>query len=463
MIFPLSHERMTVQRLPWITIGIILLNLIIFLVTWPEARRDQDQLIEVLEAFDELAEQHPGMAQEYFESKEGLEEYKALVARFEEVRTNSLFGEYGFVAARQEWADLLSSLFLHAGWMHLIGNMYLLWLCGCSIEDLWGRPVYIALYLAGGAAAALCHAVAFPASQAPLVGASGAIACLMGAFLIRLHNTRIRFFYFFWWLLFRWGTFPAPAWVVLPFWLLSQVFYAIVYSDYSPVAFWAHVGGFVFGAVAAIFIKLTLVEEAFLAPAIEEKTTLFKQHPKVKMAMDCMETGQFPEAIRHLQAALHGNPEDIDALHLLGQCYRAVGKPAEATAAYRRKILFHLKQREKDLATDTYMEMLEASPNVDLTPREVLSIGPALAENGFHSDAVELYRRLLEKDSEPLFRLKASLALADLYLQVDKTHLALEVLTSVAPLAESSPDWKDYLQQKIDAVRRAGAPAAPQS
>jgi hypothetical protein len=75
-------------------------------------------------------------------------------------------------------------------------------------------------------------------------------------------------------------------------------------------------------------------------------------------------------------------------------------------------------------------EMLEANPNVVLTPREVLSIGPALA---------------------------------DLYLQDYKEHLALEVLTSVAPLAESSPDWKDYLQQKIAAVRRTGAPAAPQS
>jgi tetratricopeptide (TPR) repeat protein len=210
---------------------------------------------------------------------------------------------------------------------------------------------------------------------------------------------------------------------------------------------------------AAIFIKLTLVEEAFLAPAIEEKTTLFKQAPEVKTAMDHMEKGRTLEAIRHLQTALRSNPEDIDALHLLGQCYRDAGKPTDAATAYRRKMRSHLKREEKDLAADTYMEMIEASPKPDLTPREILSIGPVLAEYNFHAEAIELYRRLLEKDTQPQFRLKASLALSDLYLQDYKGHLALEVLTSVVPLVESSPEWKDYLQKKIAAVQRVGAQA----
>jgi tetratricopeptide (TPR) repeat protein len=342
--------------------------------------------------------------------------------------------------------------------MHLIGNMYLLWLCGCSLEDVWGRPLYIVFYLSSGAAAAMAQAWAFPDSPAHLVGASGAIAGLMGAFLIRFYNARIRFFY---WYYIRFGTFFAPAWLMLPLWLLSQVFYALLYEDASPVAFWAHIGGFVFGSFIALFVKWTLVEEAFLAPAIEEKTTLFTQHPEVKAALACMEKDHHQESIGHLHAALRANREDVDALQLLAQSQHAIGKSNEAANTLRNKMQIHLRRREKDLAVDTYFEIMKLSPEAGLSAREILSLAPALVQHDQYRDAVLLYHQLVKSNTEPLHKLKASIALADLYTLDRKEQKALEVLQWAMHLAESLPEWRMHIQQRVDRIRSSGAMAQP--
>jgi membrane associated rhomboid family serine protease len=405
-----------------------------------------------------FAESNPGIANEDFGSQEALEQYKRLLDRLEEAKSESLFGQYGFVPIRQEWSDVLCSMFLHAGWVHLLGNMYLLWMCGCSLEDVWGRPLYVLVFLSSGVAAALSHAYMLPDSGAPLVGASGAIAGLMGAFLIRYYNARIRFLYYF--VPYFLGTFFAPAWIMLLLWLMSQLFYAFLYSDGSPVAFWAHIGGFVFGLVVALYLKLTLVEEAFLAPALEEKTTLFSQHPAVKEALACCDRGDHQEGIDHLQIALRSNPEDIDALHLLAQSNIALGRGNDAAASLRKKVRIHLKQGEKELAINTYFEMMEINPSISFSPREALSLAFALAQDNYHQEAEQLFRQLLDSDVETPLKLKASLALSDLYMQYTKVSLGLEVLESAIPLAETFPEWRTHIQKKIDEIRQTGARGA---
>lgn len=451
MIIPLTHEQMTVQRLPWITIVIMMANVYVFLVTHPQTKRDEARLYEVIEELQELAARNPGIAQEDFSSEEDLREYKRLVAKFKETNRSRLFGKYGFVPSRQEWPDVMSSIFLHGGWMHLLGNMYLLWLCGCSIEDLWGRPVYALIYLSSGLVACVTHAAVFPLSEAPLVGASGAIAGLMGAFLVRLYSTRIRFFYMFW---IHWGTFYAPAWVMLPLWLMSQLFYAFMYSEGSPVAFWAHVGGFIFGAMVALFIKFALVEEAFLAPAIEQKTTLFAQSPKVTSALHLIDKGKYQEAIRPLQGALRDNSDDIDALDLIAQSYRALGKNRDAAQAYARKVRSHLKRRERDLAAGAYSDMVECSREVSLPPRDLLALAPALVETDRYQEGEAIYRQIIDESTEAPIKMRASLALADLYLSEHQGRRALEVLHAVAPLADTLPEWKLHFQEKVEAAKR---------
>ncbi len=145
--------------------------------------------------------------------------------------------------------NVLTSMFLHGGWMHLIGNMWFLWLFGNNIEDSTSRPRFIAFYLLCGLAAALAQVFAEPDSIIPMVGASGAISGVMGGYLVLY--PRIRVFTFVT-LGFFMTTIALPAWAMLLYWAALQVFGGFA-SALAPesggVAFWAHLGGFVAGVV----------------------------------------------------------------------------------------------------------------------------------------------------------------------------------------------------------------------
>ncbi len=144
------------------------------------------------------------------------------------------------------WATLITYTFLHGGFLHLLGNMLFLWVFGDNVEDQLGHIRFIIFYFACGAIAALCHLVLDPSSVAPLIGASGAISGVMGAYLVLHPKTRV------WVLLFWRIPLPLPAWLVLGFWICFQVYMAMTVSsapgaDGSSVAWLAHIGGFFAG------------------------------------------------------------------------------------------------------------------------------------------------------------------------------------------------------------------------
>ena len=151
--------------------------------------------------------------------------------------------------------SVVTSMFLHASWMHLLGNMWFLWLFGNNIEDSMTRPRFLAFYLICGLAAALAQVWANPASEVPMVGASGAISGVMGAYLVLFPRVRV-------WTMVPLGFFlhsmALPAWVMLIYWAFLQFAGGVVdlASDQSGgVAFWAHIGGFVAGVVLIKFFE----------------------------------------------------------------------------------------------------------------------------------------------------------------------------------------------------------------
>ena len=147
---------------------------------------------------------------------------------------------------------LLTGMFLHASWMHIIGNMIFLWAFGPEIEGAMGRMRYLVFYLAGGLIAMLAQALADPESTIPCLGASGAIAAVMGAFLVTFPGDRIRTVLFF--LIFFRITY-IPAIFLIGFWFLTQLLNAGAVSNLrmGGVAYLAHLDGFVFGAVTGRF------------------------------------------------------------------------------------------------------------------------------------------------------------------------------------------------------------------
>ena len=145
---------------------------------------------------------------------------------------------------------LVTSMFLHGGWMHLIGNMWFLWLFGDNMEDQLGHLRFAGFYLLAGLAAAALQIAAAPDSGLPMVGASGAIAGVMGGYLLLFPKARVDVLFIFV-IFFR--IFPIPAWIVLGFWFGAQLVSGIITpSDVGGVAYWAHAGGFLSGLVLAL-------------------------------------------------------------------------------------------------------------------------------------------------------------------------------------------------------------------
>jgi membrane associated rhomboid family serine protease len=161
-----------------------------------------------------------------------------------------------YIVAGQRWITILTAMFMHGGWMHIIGNMVFLWAFGPEIEDAMGPFRYLAFYLLGGVVAFLAQVAAMSSSTVPNLGASGAIAAVMGAFLITYPRDKIRTLLLLGWFI---TVTVIPASVLIGIWFLIQLFSqvgsVVAAQSGGGVAYMAHVGGFIFGAVIARFFE----------------------------------------------------------------------------------------------------------------------------------------------------------------------------------------------------------------
>ena len=146
--------------------------------------------------------------------------------------------------AGRQWGHVLTSMFLHGSWMHIIFNMWFLWLFGNNVEDSMGRGRFVLFYLLAGVGAAAAQVLADPASLYPMVGASGAISGVMGAYVVLYPRVKV---YTLVPIGFFLTSIALPAWVMLGYWILLQVLGGLGGLE-GGVAFWAHIGGFLVGA-----------------------------------------------------------------------------------------------------------------------------------------------------------------------------------------------------------------------
>jgi len=212
------------SRFPVATLGIIAVNVVVFLQELKLGPRLDDLLVE----------------------------FAIIPARYTVPDVAKLF------SLPQQVFALFSSMFLHGGWLHLLGNMWTLWIFGDNVEDRLGRVRYLALYLASGIAAALLHIFTNAGSGVPTIGASGAIAGVMGAYFRFYPHARIQTLV----PPFVFGPyFVLPAILFLGWWFLLQFFngalslHASGGQGFSGVAWWAHVGGFIFGFGVALLAR----------------------------------------------------------------------------------------------------------------------------------------------------------------------------------------------------------------
>ncbi len=203
-MFPIRDHNPS-QTTPVVTTALIIVNVIVFLLTLP-----------------------------YFGSQESL---AALYSRWALIPAE--------VTANGDWTPIFTSMFLHGGFLHIIGNMLFLWIFGDNMEDAFGHVGFLLFYLASGVGAALVHIMMAPYSTVPTIGASGAIAGVLGGYLLLYPRARVDVLIF----LFIFVTIVSlPAWFMLGFWFLLQLLNsAAADPNMGGVAYWAHTGGFLFG------------------------------------------------------------------------------------------------------------------------------------------------------------------------------------------------------------------------
>ncbi len=174
-------------------------------------------------------------------------------------RFTEFLGTYGLVPAQFAWASVVTAMFLHGGWMHFLGNMLYLWIFGDNVEDRMGHVRYLFFYLLCGTAATLAHVASAPSSLVPTIGASGAIAGVMGAYFVLYPRSRVLTLVF---LVVFWEIVEIPAVAFLGVWFVMQLWSGVgsiaLARSAEPaggIAFWAHVAGFAAGILGVMVFK----------------------------------------------------------------------------------------------------------------------------------------------------------------------------------------------------------------
>ena len=257
------------QRVPLITVGLIAANVIAFLFWQPTLRHEKDPELAQQTFFwchgqipYELAHQVP-LARSGTNGREEIrKDYGGTTA--DAAQLQDYLGRK--CPDKNIWLSIVTAMFLHAGWLHLGGNMLFLWIFGDNVEDALGKLGYLAFYLIGGFAAVALQFVLAPNSTIPNVGASGAIAAVLGAYIVLYPRARILTVVFF----FLITLVELPALVVLGLWFVLQLFQGVsglAAQVNGGVAYWAHVGGFGFGVVVALLFLRGRRRPATLPPS----------------------------------------------------------------------------------------------------------------------------------------------------------------------------------------------------
>lgn len=276
-LLPWGHDQPVYER-PWLTYTLVGLCTLVFLLTWSMESRATEQLDTAVVEIDDVLATHPdarvhltisGLPARIDEiltplvtsdatrpAKAGDDQLELAVRHLIAALNRMPAFAYGFQPGAPRAGRVVSHMFVHGGLGHLLGNMLFLWLAGGVLECFWRRWAYLALYFASGLAGLAAHFLSAPHSLVPVVGASGAIAGLLGAFVVGYPRTRIKVVWFGLLLLQPlWGNWKIPAWVLIPLWAIIEVANAYLGGEDSGVAHWAHVGGFACGAVVALVAR----------------------------------------------------------------------------------------------------------------------------------------------------------------------------------------------------------------
>jgi membrane associated rhomboid family serine protease len=434
MILPIKSES-RVRRFPVVTASIIVLNVLVFLFSYPAMKRQniivREKEIKLYEVeIKTLKPEDPSAIIEYAKDPEAQreriknreiaisdelwEEWKTAYDEYQEAKNRSVASKYGFVATDFDISTLITYMFLHGSFMHLLGNIWFLWLVGLNVEDDWGRPFFLGFYLLAGIVAALLFA-GMTHSDIPMIGASGAIAGVMGAFAVQYYKSKI-YFLFLWLFPPIFKIFPLYAWFYLPLWFLTQLFYAVFSIDYSNVAFWAHVGGFGFGIVVVVLLRYSGLERKYLTPLVNNTLNLVDLD--FSKAVEARSTGNIEDAEKHLKEILLREPSNLDAAEELIDICIKEGRKEEANLVAKETFrMLRMEKRKPSIILNFYEGVLEEKNLISgLSPYDFYFISQVYGKRQQKREAAKVlaiaYKEHRDTNDAPYILLRLIRALA---------------------------------------------------
>lgn len=412
-LIPIGSEE-GVRRLPYVTIGLIAINSIIWIITSlvvggqaADLQQLNERMLEIESYYTyQLIEEDVNLLSDFDYDKirerilageiipigtEDYRQWRRLYDNFTEKNNQFVYNRFGFTPSRFNLFKLFTSMFLHGGFFHLFFNMLFLWLVGCNIEDDWSWKVFLGLYLTAGIVAGIFHGLAFPDSRVPLIGASGAIAGVMGAFMIRHFKTKIRFAYFFLLLIKPYyGVFSIYAGIALPIWFVQQILGAS-WGMETGTAYWAHIGGFVFGAAMGVSFKFMGIEKRYIEPMVEDSFEKLKMSSKMKEANRFLDEENLNAAVPLLLEIVGEEEFNHDAPLTLARLYYENGDDDRARQMYERAMDIALRIDNKDLVF-SICEEIEAKQYLKrLSEKTLYRLAVAYEGYGQYEQAAKLY------------------------------------------------------------------------
>lgn len=491
MLFPIKHENMTARRWPLVTIGLILVNTLVFLCTHQAMEDQEDPLLSAKAHVLVLAAQHPELtvspeAQQLVtdfqrcypanwaemqnpnneanesedtrivspDDRQQLQaEMDSLGTEYSKLAAASITERYAFAPAHPKLIAYISSTFLHGGWLHLIFNMWFLWLAGFVLEDVWGRPLYLVFYLVAGIAATLLDAWASPTSLGYSLGASGAIAGLMGAFLIRFPKLKIRLVWFFdFGLLGFWPLWVRAYWL-LPVWAGMEIYYGKAFGQGDGVAHWAHVGGFMFGALAAVALRYSGLEQQ--ANKVIEAKVSWTTDPEFFQANDLIENGRLDEAAVILKKYLPEKPDSLGAWNMLRAIHWQRNEIPACRDVAGKLCELNIEARMYEAAWLDYEEFLNLGGD-KMPPAIWLDLCRVPEERNDYKRALNEYERLAAAHPTERQGLLAQLAAARILLtRLDRPDEALRLYEAASASPVPHLDLEREIESGIREAKRA--------
>lgn len=414
MLIPIGHDQTTVRRMPWVTFSIIGLCLAVFIYTLI-APGDEEAVLEAEIRAVEYFIAHPYLEIDpqlkgfrYYSLRQSLgdnpaappgagevraeqETLDGLTTEYFSARNRLPFWRWGLVPADTKAVNFVTHTFIHVGFLHLLGNFFFFFLVGPAMEDAWGRPLFAVFYVLSGIAAALVFVARYPNLMEPLIGASGAIAGVMGAFAVRYWNTRITFFYFVWMIRIYQGTFSAPAWIMLGLWAVGELAFAMgiwaffSIADLGDVGFLAHFGGFVFGVGFAFLVDSLRIEERFIEP-VHDRVETVHDSAAVESLVETARRGRVEDAMVGLEALLAQHPADAEAAAALWNIASAADDPSRAASAVLPAIAAAARAGDVGLPAQIWVDIVRRAPQTEVDLRLATRVAELLMDEGMHGD-----------------------------------------------------------------------------